>query len=406
MAHDKLDLATVLKTAEKKYDLNAGKMSDIASDVKGISMGNMGLDSLTGVWGLPMGRSVELYGIPSSGKSTTALQTAATLQKMIKAGGNEELGIHADDRIAFADFEQAIDPKYALSLGFDIDDDTCIFFQPDILEQGTDFILDLIRTNRVRLVIIDSLATMIPNSIMEESVGKSLPAVAAKLINTFYLKITPLLKENNCLLIGLNHSKEKMGMGGYGGPVITTPGGMSPKYNASVRLEYRQIKQYKSKMIDPLTLETVEIPTSTDVRVKVTKNKVGPPFRQAIVRVRFGKGFDDFAMALTVLTAAKKVVWEAGGGGRHYFHNVVEEGLAPEWMSRAATGTKRPYVQGKDAIHDTAEEHPEWRQALIDLARQIVKDNASILESAPKDPDAPELDIESKGSKKRASIGD
>lgn len=398
MAKETLDLATVLKTAEKKYDINAGKMSEIASDVKAISTGNIGLDSLTGIGGLPLGRSVELYGAPSSGKSTTAIQTAAVLQRIIKAGGDDNLGIGPEDKIAYADFEQAIDPEYAKSLGFDTDDDSCIFFQPDLLEQGTDFILDLVKTGKVRLVIIDSLAAMLPSTIAAESVGKSLPAVAAKLINTFFQKATPLLAQNNCLLIGLNHSKEKMGMGSYGPPQVTTPGGMSPKYNASVRLEYKQIKQYKSRVVDPLTQETVEVPTSTDVKVKVTKNKVGPPFRSAVVRVRFGKGFDNFAMALTVLIADKQIVWEAGGGGRHYFHKLEEQGFAPAWMPRAATGTKRPYVQGKDKIFDVAEEYPAWRDGLIDLARQIVESNAKVIEKAADLPEADSLDVESTNS--------
>ncbi len=410
MAKETLDLASVLKTAEKKYDINAGKMGDITSECRAISMGNIGLDSLTGIGGLPLGRSVELYGAPSSGKSTTALQTAAVLQKIIKSGGDPERGIAADDKIAYADFEQAIDPTYAISLGFDPNDESCIFFQPDLLEQGTDFIIDLIKTDKVRLVIIDSLASMLPSSIAAESVGKSLPAVAAKLINTFFQKVTPLLAQYNCLLIGLNHSKEKMGMGGggYGPPQITTPGGMSPKYNASVRMEYKQIKQYKSRMINPLTQETEEVPTSTDVKVKVTKNKVGPPFRSAVVRVRFGKGFDNFAMALTVLIADKQIVWEAGGGGRHKFHKLEELGLAPEWMPRAATGTRQPYVQGKDKIFDVAEEYPEWRDGLIDLARQVVEKNASILEKAPAIPESEILDVESTSSPtaKRASLGD
>lgn len=407
-AAPKTDLGTVLKTAEKKYNINAGKMSEIASDVKGISTGNMGIDSITGVDGLPMGRSVELYGAPSSGKSTVALQTAGVMQRIIKSGGNEWLGIGPDDKIAYADFEQAIDPEYAISLGFNPNDETCIFFQPDLLEEGTDMIIDLVHSGRVRMVIIDSLAAMLPRSIAEESVGKSLPAVAAKLINTFYQKITPALKNYNCLLIGINHSKEKMGMGGgsYGPPQVTTPGGMSPKYNASLRLEFKQIKQYKAKITDPLTQEAVEIPVATDVKVRATKNKVGPPFRQVVVKVRFGKGFDEFATALAVLIADKQIVWEAGGGGRHYFHKLEEEGFAPDWMPRAATGTKRPYVQGKDKIFDVAEEYPEWKSGLTEKARQIVKDNATMAQNTLPASEAPELDADSQSSPgaKRAKI--
>lgn len=398
MAKETLDLATVLKTAEKKYNINAGKMDEITSECKAISMGNIGLDSLIGIWGLPLGRSVELYGAPSSGKSTTAIQTAAELQNIIKAGGDPELGIGPDDKIAYADFEQAIDPGYARDLGFDTNHESCIFFQPDLLEQGTDFIIDLIKTGQVRLVIIDSLAAMLPSSIADESVGKSLPAVAAKLINTFFQKVTPLLAQNNCLLIGLNHSKQAMGMGGYGPPVTTTPGGQSPKYNASVRIEYKQIKRYKTKMVDPITLETVELPSSTDVKITVTKNKVGPPFRSVVLRVRFGRGFDNFHTALTVLIASKKIMWEAGGGGRYKFHNLEAEGFAPDWMDRAATGTKQPYVQGKDRIFDVGDEHPEWRDGLIALARQTVIDNASILEKAAEPLEVEALNVESTGS--------
>jgi recombination protein RecA len=363
-------LDALLATAEKKFDLAVGPMSSIMTDTKFISTGNLALDHIIG-GGIPVGRSVELYGKPSSGKTTTALQAMVNLQRIIMAGGSEELGVKATDRICFLDYEQAMDPEYAKSLGLDVDHRSFLFTQPDTMEEGLDFVIAMVETGELRLSVLDSVAAMVPNMVADSSVGKSLPAIAAKTMTIFGQKMNPILKKHNSTLILLNHAKEAMDMNrpSHLGPRITTPGGVALKFFASVRLEYAQIGQVKEPRLNQLTQEMEDTPVGTNVKVKVTKNKVAPPFRATIVQVRFGKGFDNFFSALQVLLAHKYISYQAG---RYYFHKVEDKGLAPEWMARETQGTKRPNIHGKVALYRAADEHPEWRQGLVDLATEVI----------------------------------
>ena len=148
---------SILAKAQKKYDLSVGPLSQIAQDATFISTGNIAIDHIIG-GGLPLGRSVELAGPPSSGKTTTALQTAAELQKIIIAGGDPSRGIKPDDKILYLDYEQTIDQSYAKALGLDIDHESFLLTQPDTLEDGANLAVELIGTGRVRLVIWDSVA--------------------------------------------------------------------------------------------------------------------------------------------------------------------------------------------------------------------------------------------------------
>jgi len=406
----KPSLAQVLAGAQKKYDIKAGAMSSIAEDVQVIPSNVIALDAATGVWGLPLGRSVELYGPPSCGKTTVALHTAAELQRIIKEGGDPERGISPTDKIAYFDYEYAMDPSYSRTLGFDPDDEeTCVFAQPDFLETGADLMIEMIESGEVRLVIIDSIAGMTPKSIEENSVGKSLPAVQAKLLTTLGQKLNPILAKNNCLLIYLNHSKEVMAMGGYGPPQTSTPGGKAVKYFASMRVEFTPLKKHKSKFKDPVTQEEVELPTSTDVKINITKNKVGPPFKRGVARVRYGRGFDNFWTALQALLAAKKIVYSAGS---YYFDRFDEEDAeqaAPAWMNRAKTGknSERPAIRGEDNVFKMGDAHPEWRAFLIERAREIIHANLEVLEEVQEneDEEASGLDIEpASGQTKRVSL--
>lgn len=366
------DLKKILASAAKN-DLVIGAIGSVTGDVKAYSTGNIAIDSILGVGGLPQGRSVELYGPPSCGKTTTALQCAAWLQNKILAGGDEALGIGPDDKILYMDYEHALDKDYAKALGLDVEDSqTILFAQPDTLEEGANYAISLIETGYIRLVIFDSVAAMQPSAKAEAEIGKSLPAVQAKLMADFTVKLNPILQAYDCTVLFLNHEREVMDMGGARRPGMpprkTTPGGISVKYYTSVRIRYSKLKDNRETQIDPLTKIESEVTTSSEVVVKVEKNKVGPPFRQAQVRVRFGRGFDNFFTAMQILVAHKKVMVS---GAYYYFHNIESLGLAPEWMQRSATGTKRPYIQGQGALFQAADNDPEWRAGIIGLAQDI-----------------------------------
>jgi recombination protein RecA len=372
-------LDTILAKANKGGS-RIGGMDDVANDVMFISTGNIAIDSVLG-GGLPLGRSIELFGLPSCGKTTTALQAAVELQKIIKAGGDPERGIKPDDRIVYMDYEQAMDKRYAVALGLDIKHESLLFTQPDTLEEGANLAIDLVKTGRVRMIIFDSVAAMNPSAKAEAEIGKSLPAVQAKLMKDFGVTFNSVLYNNNAICIYLNHQMEKMDMGGARRPgmppATTTPGGVALKYFASVRVRYTPTKKQKGKILDPITNMEVEVPVSTDVKIFVEKNKVAPPFRSADVRVRFGKGFDNYWAAMQILLANKKVMHQSPN---YFFHNVEEIGLAPDWMKRHATGTKRPYINGEGKLMKAGDQHPEWRKQIIELAELVAEENHANLE--------------------------
>jgi len=378
---EKGSLEAVFAEANKKYNVSVGPIDSIIEDVERFSCGNLAIDHILG-GGIPLGRSVELFGPPSCGKTTLAIMAAAQLQQIIIAGGDPKRGIHADDKILYLDYEQAIDPDYVKALGLDPNHESFWIAQPDTLEDGANFTLAAVATGRIRLIIVDSVASMLPSAIDAAEVGKSLPAVQAKLLSTFTQKMNPLLANNNASILYLNHLVEVMDMGMARRPGMpprtSTPGGKAIKYYSSVRVEFKQIGNIKEATEDPITKEKVEQVMATNVLVKTVKNKTFPPFRQAVVRVRFGTGFDNFWTALQILVANKKIIY---GAGIYKFHHLDEFGLAPEWMSRAQTGAKAPYVKGDKAIFKVSEEHPEWREALIAYAGTEVLNNKKVLDS-------------------------
>jgi recombination protein RecA len=384
-------LEALLKNANKKYNLSVGPISEIAQEAHFITTGNIAIDHICG-GGLPLGRSVELAGPPSSGKTTTALQTAAELQKVIIGGGDPARGINPDDKILYLDYEQTIDQDYCTALGLDIDHPSFLLTQPDTLEDGANFAREAVGTGRIRLVIWDSVASMVPSMNAQNEIGKSMAFTQARLMSDLGQQLNPLLSKHNTLNIFVNHLKTVLDMTGrrpsHLPPAKDTPGGASLKFYASIRLEFKQLQQIQETVIDPLSGEEVKTPGATNVEVKVTKNKVAPPFRKAVVRVRFGKGFDNFWTAMQLLMAGKEVMHQAG---YFYFHKVAEVGLAPDWMKRIEKGQQRPYIRTEKRLFAEAEAHPDWRQSVIEHAAAFVRENKGVLKNiTPEDLEAKE----------------
>lgn len=354
--------AGVLADVSAQFSLNIGALSTVAEKVIGLPTGNLTIDYLTGVGGIPVGRSTELYGPPSSGKTTTALQTAASLQEHLIAHGS-------DDRILYLDFEHALDPEYSANLGLDVEHPSFLLAQPGNLEQGCEAALKLIDTGMVRLVVFDSVASMAPISRIEGEFDQRTAAMnKARLMSGLMLQITPLLYRHHCAAVFINHVYEKIEMTGRPGtpPAEDTPGGRGLKFYSSLRLAFKQTKLIHGRTDDVITNEVDERTTiATLTKVKVVKNKVGKPGREAEVRITYGQGFDNAWSALKILCAHKKIM---NTGSWFYFDK--DESLAHEDMPRSSTG--RPTLQGEHAVLEFASSHPQWTGLLVEVARTVI----------------------------------
>src|SRR5450830_1634276 len=319
-------LAAALSQIEKQFGKGSiMKMgdADIAKDIEVVSTGSLGLDIALGVGGLPRGRVVEIYGPESSGKTTLTLQVIAEMQKV---GGTA----------AFIDAENALDPQYAQKLGVKVED--LLISQPDTGEQALEIADMLVRSGSVDVVVIDSVAALTPKAEIEGEMGEPQMGLQARLMSQALRKLTSNIKRTNTLVIFINQIRMKIGVM-FGSPETTT-GGNALKFYASVRLDIRRIGSIKKN----------EEVIGNETRVKVVKNKMAPPFREALFDILYGEGI-----------SREGEILELG-----VKHGIVEK-------SGAWYGYKKDRIgQGKDNAREYLKEHPELAIEIEARVREAV----------------------------------
>lgn len=336
MADKQKALETALAQIEKAY----GKGSimrlgeNTGMNVEAISTGSVTLDAATGIGGLPRGRIIEIYGPESSGKTTLALHVVAEAQKM---GGEA----------AFIDAEHALDPVYAANLGVDVD--SLLVSQPDNGEQALEITEALTRSGAIDVIIVDSVAALVPRSEIEGDMGDSHVGLHARLMSQALRKLAGAIAKSNTIIIFINQLREKVGVV-YGNPEVTT-GGRALKFYASIRIDVRKIEQLKGPGNEFVGSRT---------RAKIVKNKVSPPFKEAEFDIIYGRGI---AKEGEILDLAVK-------------YDIIKKSGA--WFSY---GDSR-LGQGRENVKQYLLANPDFLEDLEKQVRQKLKDETAKLQQA------------------------
>ena len=341
------DKKKALQTALSQIDKNFGKGTVMRlgdrpeMNVEAIPTGSLALDAALGIGGVPKGRIIEIYGPESSGKTTLALHILAEAQKM---GGE----------VAFVDAEHALDPVYAAALGVDIDN--LLVSQPDTGEQALEITDALVRSGAVDAVVVDSVAALVPKQEIEGEMGDAFVGLQARLMSQALRKLAGTIAKTNCVVIFINQLRMKIGVM-YGNPETTT-GGNALKFYSSVRLDVRRTESIKegSNVIGNKT------------RVKVVKNKVAPPFREAYFDIMYGQGISKWG-ELVDLAVQMDIIQKSGS-----------------WFSM---GEER-IGQGVSAVKDYLMSNPDIAEQVEAQVREnLLKNNANQLKTPAKAAERP-----------------
>lgn len=345
------DKQKALETAISQIEKNFGKGSimrlgqNTAMNVEAISTGSVTLDAATGIGGLPRGRIIEIYGPESSGKTTLALHVVAEAQRM---GGEA----------AFIDAEHALDPVYAANLGVDVD--SLLVSQPDNGEQALEITEALTRSGAIDVIVVDSVAALVPRSEIEGDMGDSHVGLHARLMSQALRKLAGAISKSNTIIIFINQLREKVGVV-YGNPEVTT-GGRALKFYASIRMDIRRIE----------TLKQSGEMVGNRVRVKVVKNKIAPPFKEAEFDIMFGKGIskegDILDLATNLGIVNKSGSWFAYDGDK------IGQGRenAKQWL--ASHPDKMEEIDHKVRAHYQVSEDADATEETADSDKSAGKD--------------------------------